>query len=148
LFGDRILSFLYSNVREHAPTLFHLLTQKRVSKWLAWANFDAPLGPALFGNKRFLRSCGINLNECLENPHNFRTPREIFERKIRYWECRPMPDAADLAVPPADARVLVGSLQADHLLFLKNKFFHYEELVGLHVPWAKSFWEGDFAIFR
>jgi phosphatidylserine decarboxylase len=60
----------------------------------------------------------------------------------------PTTSKTSYAVSPADARVLVGSLQAEHLLFLKNKFFHYEELVGTHLPWVKSFREGDFAIFR
>src|SRR5262249_50264137 len=77
LFGDRILSFLYSNVREHAPSLFRLLTQHRVSNLLASANFDLPFAPALLGSRKFLQSCGINLEECLENPRGFRTPRAI-----------------------------------------------------------------------
>src|SRR5262245_9845961 len=147
-FGDRILSFLYSNVREHAPTLFRLLTQQRFSKLLASANFDLPFVPALLGNKKFLRSCGINLTECLEDPRSFKTPRAIFERKIRYWECRPMVDETGLAVSPADSRILVGALEPGRPLFLKDKFFNYEELVGANSAWVKAFQNGDFAIFR
>ncbi|MCG8565115.1 MAG: phosphatidylserine decarboxylase, partial [Desulfobacterales bacterium] len=46
----------------------------------------------------------------------------------------------------ADARVLTGSFAQDHPLFIKEKFFTREELLGLR--WASAFSQGDFAIFR
>jgi len=148
LFGDRIVSFLYSGVRENAPLLFQLITQQRVSHLLAKANFDLPLGPSLLGNRRFLRSCGVNLNECVAPPHELRTPRRIFERQIRYWEHRPMPDEPGAVVCPADARVVIGSLESGKLLFVKNKFFQYDELLGCKKAWREAFVDGDVAIFR
>ena len=148
MFGDRIVGFLYSNVRENAPALFRLLTHRRISNALATANFDLPLGSALLGNRRFLRSCGVNLNECAAAADELRTPRQIFERKIQYWNCRPMPEEPDAAVCPADSRALVGSLRPGRMLFVKNKFFHYEELIGADCPWVNAFRGGDFCIFR
>jgi phosphatidylserine decarboxylase len=148
LFADRILRFLYSEVRENAPALFQLLTHKRVSQLLATANFDIPLGAALLGNGRFLRSCGVDLSECLATADQLRTPRQIFERQIRYWECRPMPTDAATVVCPADSRMIVGSLDSGKLLFVKNKFFDYRELLGFNDCWCDSFRSGDFSISR
>ena len=148
LFGDRIVRFLYSTARERAPRLFRALTSARMSDWLGFFNFDLELSARLFGNRRFLRSCGVDLDECLEDPASFRTPRQIFERRIRYWQCRPLPADADLVVSPADARAVVGSLQRASGLYLKDKFFHLEELLGPRPVWLQAFSGGDFAVFR
>ena len=76
-------------------------------------------------------------------------PKKIFERQIRYWETRPMPEDPRAVVSPADARVLVGSLSDTKLLFIKEKFFEFEQLLGRNRPrWLKTFSGGDFAIFR
>src|SRR5262245_29933694 len=91
LFGDRVVRFLYSQARENAGILFRALTSRRVSGWLAFLQFDLPLAPRLLGNRRFLRNCGVRVEECIEAPERLATPRQIFERRIRYWECRPMP---------------------------------------------------------
>jgi phosphatidylserine decarboxylase len=57
---------------------------------------------------------------------------------------------ATAVVSPADARVIVtGSLQETDAVFLKDKFFSFEELIG---PDAASgiivSVNGDFAVFR
>jgi hypothetical protein len=66
--------------------------------------------------------------------------RKIFERKIRYSQCRPMSEIAAEIVCPADSRVLFGSLRESSGLFLKSKFFDYEELLGFDKPsWLKAF---------
>ncbi|HEY7745554.1 MAG TPA: phosphatidylserine decarboxylase, partial [Desulfuromonadales bacterium] len=75
--------------------------------------------------------------------------RKVFERRIRYWECRPLPAAPEAIVSPADARVVVGSFREGDDLFLKGKFFSYEELLGGGRPeWREAFAGGDFAVFR
>lgn len=52
-------------------------------------------------------------------------------------------------VAPADSRVLVGSLAEASTLFLKEKFFSFQELVGHDKnEWKEAFSSGDFAIFR
>jgi phosphatidylserine decarboxylase len=148
LFGDRIVSFLYSEVRESAPALFRLFTQNRISQLLAKANFDLPFGASLLGNIRFLRSCGVDLSESVAAPHELRTPRQIFERQIRYWECRSMPNDPMVVVCPADSRTVIGSLAPGALLFVKNKFFEFGELLGFNNLWCNAFRDGDFALFR
>ena len=38
---------------------------------------------------RLLRESGIQLSEFVGNLSEYDTPRKIFERQIRYWNCRP-----------------------------------------------------------
>ena len=149
MFGDWIVNFLYARTREHAPTLFRALTSPRASRLLARLNFDWPLAARLVGQQRFLTSCGVNLTECADPPGTLDTPRKVFERKIRYWECRPMSDDPRVVTAPADARMLVGSFRARSPLFVKGKFFDFEELIGRNKPaWLRAFHDGDWAIFR
>jgi phosphatidylserine decarboxylase len=108
-------------------------------------NFDRPV----LSKRAFLSKCGIDLSECIDPPEQLDTPRKIFERRIRYSECRPMPDETDAIVSPADARVLVGSFHETSLIFLKEKFFSFEEMFGSdNNLWQRAFSGGDFAVFR
>lgn len=149
LYGDWLLNVLYVGAWERMPVLYRLLTSARTSRLLGLANYDFLLGAKLLGNKRFLRACQIDLEECLERPELLDTARKVFERKIRYWKCRPLPNDPRLVVSPADARMLVGSFSATSSLFLKGKFFDYEELLDCNKhTWVNAFALGDFAIFR
>lgn len=147
LFGDRIIRLLYHPLRERAPGLFQALTSARSSSCLAFINYD--LASRVLGNSGFLQECGVDWSECLEPPAALDTARKLFERKIRYWDCRPLPAEPEAIISPADARVLVGSFGETSALFLKEKFFSYEELLGpASRPWQQAFRGGDFAIFR
>ena len=84
LLGDWAVNFLYSRARERVGTLFNALTSRYASKMLAFINFDLPLTPRLVGHERFLRSCGVDFDETVDDPRSFDTPRKIFERRIRY----------------------------------------------------------------
>ncbi|WP_368860878.1 phosphatidylserine decarboxylase [Desulforhabdus sp. TSK] len=149
LYGDRIIRRLYGRERENGQTLFRALTSARFSAFLGYIHYDFSLGGRVPGYSKFLQEAGIDFNECLENFRHFKTMREIFERKIRYWECRPMPKASRTVASPADARVLVGSFHSSSSLFLKEKFFDYEELLGTNKQkWLNAFQGGDFAVFR
>jgi len=149
LYGDRLIRLLYNEVRENAPLLFGLFTSARVSGLLGFINFDAPMAGGLTGNRRFLAECGVDLKECLQPPEFFDTPRKVFERQIHYEKRRPMPDDPGAVVSPADSRVLIGSFRASSMLFLKEKFFAFEEFLGRDKrEWLRAFTGGDFAIFR
>ena len=149
LFGDRIVRFLYSRTREKAPFLFRLATSARMSSLLGLYHFDLRLTPRLSGNSRFLARCGVDLAECVAPRAYFTTPRRIFERQIRYWQCRPMPQMEGGVVSPADGRVALGALAPDAPLFLKDKFFDYAELLGAdRRRWLEVFSHGDYAVFR
>lgn len=149
LFGDRLVRFLYHPLRERAPALFRILTGARSSSALAFFNYDLALAGWIAGNWRFLRECGVDLGEGLDPPEALDTARKIFERRIRYWDCRPLPADPGAVVSPADARVVVGSFRETAQLFLKDKFFGFDELLGCDQPgWRAAFAGGDFAIFR
>ena len=147
-FGDRVVRFLYSRARESAPAMFRVLTGRRMSSPLGTLQFDLPLAPRLLGSRKFMHDCGVDLAECVDPLEHFDTPRKIFERRIRYWDCRPMSDDESEVVSPADARMIVGSLAAESHLFLKDKFFDLAELLGAGSRWVDSFRGGDYAIFR
>jgi phosphatidylserine decarboxylase len=149
LYGNQAVRFLYSELRENAPAVFRLLTSARASKWLGYLNYESYLGEIMSNNGSFLKSCGINGAECVEDPRRLDTLQKIFERKIRYWECRPMPKDPGAVVSPADSRMLYGSLSDTSSLFIKGKFFDFEELIGRDKKtWLHAFSDGDFAIFR
>lgn len=149
LFGDRIVNFLYSHAREHAPSLFRMITGQRMSHLLGVWNFDLKLGAKLLGNRKFLHQCGVNLEECVDDLSSFTNAREIFERKIKYWDCRPMPSGEGSVVSPADSRMIVGSLSETAALFIKDKFFQFKELLGCDKEsWLQRFSGGDYAVCR
>jgi phosphatidylserine decarboxylase len=149
LFADRLVRALYSPLRESAPTMFRALTSARISGVLAFLNYDLPLGTRLTGHRGFLSRSGVDLRECLDPPESLDTARKVFERKIRYWECRPLPEPQQAVVSPADARVLLGTFRETSELFIKDKFFDFKELLGAEKDaWLRAFAEGDFALFR
>ncbi|HVN79959.1 MAG TPA: phosphatidylserine decarboxylase [Terriglobia bacterium] len=149
LYQDRHVHFLYSHLREQLPLLFRLLTRPWLSSVLGFLNYDMALGTRMKGPAEFCQKLGVDLEECLEMPKKLNTARKVFERKIRYWECRPLPSEPEAIVSPSDSRVLVGSLSSHSSLFLKEKFFSYEELLGKdRRDWLEAFDEGDYAIFR
>ena len=148
LIADRIVNRIYCPAREKPGRLFELLTSSRVSKLLGLVQFDLRLGPAWRRNGS-LASFGIDWSETLDPPESMRTLRDVFERKIRYWECRPMDADPRVVVSPADSRVLLGSFRETSCLVLKEKFFDYVELIGSEkANWLEAFELGDFAVFR
>jgi len=149
LYYNKIVNFLYSTVRENSSFLFQAITSKRMSSVLGYLNYDLMLGSRLSGNMQFLKKTGIDLSECLEKPEKLDSLRKIFERKICYWNCRPMEERVGAIVSPADSKVICGSLDDSSLLFVKEKFFSWTELLGLNKhEWLAKFTHGDFAIFR
>lgn len=149
LFGDSVVRFLYSTARERAPWMMRAVGSAWLTELLANLQFDLPLAPHLLGNRGFLARSGVDLSEAVEPPSSFRTPRHIFERRIRWWECRPGPQRADVVVSPCDARVLVGSLRDGHPLQVKGALFDLEALLGRDKPrWRAALAEADWAVLR
>jgi phosphatidylserine decarboxylase len=147
LFLDRVIGFIYSRLREDAHFMFRHLVSSRASALMAFLNYDLFLSRRITGVARFVKSCGIDCRECADPLELLDTPKKIFERRIRYWECRPMPKEKDAVLSPADARMLPGSLADESGLFLKDKFFDLEELLS-RAQWIDAFSGGDFAVFR
>jgi len=137
LFADRLVNFLYSEVREKTPTVFKAITSARGSSLLGLLNFEAMLGVRLKATAEAVRSWGVDLGECLDDPATLDTPGKLFTRKIRYWQTRPMNPEPAAVVAPADSRVLLGSFGPHSLLFIKEKFFAFHELLGdLKTRWV------------
>lgn len=149
LIADDLINRIYSRAKENSSLLFKAATSKRMSAILGFLNYDLPLSGHHRGNGHRLKAMGVNLNECLDDPASLDTARKIFERRIRYWQCRPLPEAEDRIVSPADARAIVGSLDCHDSLYLKEKFFSFNELIGADkFKWVEAFKGGDFALFR
>jgi phosphatidylserine decarboxylase len=119
-----------------------------MSKVLGYLSYDNALSSRVSG-MRFLKKCGINTEELMDDPATLRTARQVFERKIRYWECRPLPRARRCVVCPADSRMMLGSFSDVSGLYIKGKFFEFPELLGgIGSRWTRRFEGGDFAVFR
>jgi phosphatidylserine decarboxylase len=147
LYQDRLVLFFYGRVRESMPAVFRMLTSRHSTRLLGYLNYDTGWGSGAC--RRFLRENQVWLGECLDNPAGLTTARQVFERKIRYWEYRPMPEDMRAVASPCDARVLVGSFREQASLFVKDKFFNYEELLGgRRQNWLAVFENGDYAILR
>lgn len=147
LFWDGAIRFLYSSVREQAPSLFAALTSRRMSSLLSFLNYDSFVTRRLVGGRRFIAACGIAVDECVDRAA-LTSLEKIFERQIRYWECRPMPEDPSVVVSPADARMVCGSLADASLLHIKGKFFDVDELLGKWRGHGQRFGKGDWAVFR
>lgn len=145
--GDRVLAFLHTAVREHAPSLFRAATSARASWLIGHLLFDQPFTSPIFGF-RFIRRTGIRMDECVHPPSWYTTPRRLFERQIRYWDCRPLDPDPGAVVSPADSRAVIGTLCEHSLLSLKKKLFHFDELFGPESSWGQTFFGGDCAVFR
>ena len=149
LLADRSIHVLYRQGREYMPALFKALTSARTSRLLGWLNYDRPPGSRRAAAERLVRTLGVDLSECCDPEGVLASPRCLFERRIRYWDRRPMPAAPDVVTSPADARLLVTSLSETSLFFVKEKFFDLEELLGPDKPgWRGLFAGGDAAILR
>ena len=149
LYYDRIVNYIYNNSRERPGYLYNIVTSSRMSSILAYINYDFPLGSRITGGKKFLKKIGIDLSECLEPLNRLNSARKLFERKIRYWDFRPMSDNPGVIVSPADSRMIAGSFKDTSIIFLKEKFFSYEEFIGAEKrEWLSAFSGGDYAVFR
>lgn len=149
LFGDLFVRALYSPAIESS----HLLTSAASSQWtsnmLSMLSYNTLVSGKWTGLHKFLDEAEVDLSECVESRENLDTAQKIFERQIKFWSHRPMPDDPDWTVCPADSRVVVGSLLETEALFIKEKFFDLKELLSVdRWRWLKAFEEGDFAVCR
>ncbi|GAB6268204.1 MAG: hypothetical protein STSR0002_09450 [Smithella sp.] len=149
LYGNQAVQFLYSNIREQSPWLFRRLTSARVSHFLSYINYYGILADRMKDHLNLQSILNINKEESVEPPEKMDSLKKIFERKIRYWQCRPMPNDPLAIVSPADSRMLFGSFAETSSMFIKGKFFDYEEMLGRNKGrWLAAFQDGDFAVFR
>jgi phosphatidylserine decarboxylase len=149
LCADSLISWIYCSAREKAHWLFNVLISCKFSKVLAWMQYDMHNDLTDKQIAHLMQDLCIHSKEIADDVSRYRSLRDIFERKIRYADCRPMPDSPDAILSPADARILIGSFSETSAVFIKEKFFDYAELIGTDRPaWLSRFEHGDFAVFR
>ena len=149
LLADRLINLLYHPGRERMPALFKALTAARASRLLGWIHYDRPRASRRAAARRLACALGVDLSECCDPQNVLSSPRHLFERRIRYWERRPLPADPHVVTAPADARLLVVSLKENSLFFIKEKFFAVDELLGRDKPeWRALFANGEAAILR
>lgn len=147
--ADPLIAWLYSAARESHPYLFKLATQRHGTRLLAYLNYEAPLVARNASFHATIAKLGIDESECVVPFGRWPKLRDIFERQIRFWDVRPLPESSTAAAAPADSRVLFGRFSAHREVFVKEKFFSLNELVGKNkVGWQSCFGDGDWAIFR
>lgn len=143
--GDEFINFLYSTVRENFSFLYKILTDSKTTKLLAFLKYDLPLNKKKI--EYYFKTMNINREELLDDISKFKTLRDVFERKIKFWEMRPMAEDVNAIVSPCDARCHVGTYKKNSIFFIKEKFFDAYELIG-KLKWYDRFSDGDYAIFR
>lgn len=149
LFFDACIRTIYSTCREKTPWVYHLLLSSRVSSLLGFLNFDARFITVFQNPHRLFSRLNIDTTELFGDTSRYNTYRKIFERQICYWQCRPMAADPECIVSPADSRVLPGSFKTRPHLFIKEKFFNFDELIGPDRPkWRAAFRNGDYFICR
>jgi phosphatidylserine decarboxylase len=149
LIFDRHIRWLYSRVRESAPWVFKWITQSaKVNDLLAKINFDQPLKKSETSLQKFLDDANIKQHEMQQAMPISPTWRDVFCRKIRFEEYRPMSLETHRIVAPCDARVLIGSTEKNSVLPIKEKFFSINELFGINARWKDHFSKSSWAIFR
>jgi phosphatidylserine decarboxylase len=147
--ADPVINAVYSPIRENSSFLFNLMISARMSSLIGAVSYDLPFFTPPTDAGKFFAAQGIDLSEVTGDPAKLNTFRKVFERKIRYEQLRPMPEGADAVVSPADSRLLVGAFSDRSALFIKGKFFDFNELIGRDKPrWLDAFDRGSFAVTR
>jgi phosphatidylserine decarboxylase len=148
LSGDRFIRVLYSCLRENAGFMFRALTSKTMNDLIAWSQYDSPISRNRNHIAKIIMDLGIPKDEILEF-EKIRSVRDLFERKITYWNTRPMPEGRERVVSPCDARMIPGSLDKKTRFYVKDKFFDLDELIGQDKgEWLGAFKGGHYAVFR
>lgn len=148
LVGDRTVRYLYSTAREHAPVLFKALTSRFANDLVATLLFDLPLATPWGKLRCKLERAGLRAEEMVNPPRPSTSLRDLFERQIRFWECRPMPANPTCVVAPSDSRMLCGEHAGETSLVIKQKLFGLNELLGVKSNWTSHFAAGEWAVFR
>ncbi len=96
--------------------------------------------------RQFIRAYDVDLSEAeRESPDDYANFNDFFTRALKA-DARPLADADDAIVCPADGCVSqIGRLRADRLLQAKGREFSVLELIGGDVELAQSFHHGHFA---
>jgi phosphatidylserine decarboxylase len=139
LLADQVINFLYHPSREEPGFLLNALAGGTVTNALAYWQFDR----TLVNTQRCIEYAAhrmlIRESETLTGYAAMRTLRDLFERKIRYWDVRPLPDDVSSIVSPADGKLLPFAAFERDMLPVKSKFIRIDDLLGAANPWRERF---------
>jgi phosphatidylserine decarboxylase len=137
LLADRVIDFLYSKRREEPGYVLRALGSGVVTDALAHWQFDRrlrnPKGTIEYVSHRLM----VRESETVSGYAHMKTLRDLFERQIRYWDVRPLPDATRMIVSPADGKLLPFAAFARDTLPIKSKFIGVTDLLGGIDPWGQ-----------
>jgi phosphatidylserine decarboxylase len=136
LLADRVIRFLYAREREDPNLLQRALASPKVTQWLAHWEFDRCLTDPTRRIEQIAARMSINTDEIVGGVSPMRTMRDLFERKIRFWDVRPLPAKSNGIVSPADGKALPFLANDDAALPIKEKFIGVNELLGQANPWV------------
>jgi phosphatidylserine decarboxylase len=136
LLADQVISFLYHRSREEPHFLLSSLASGRLTNALAFWQFDRPLRNPKRTIEYAAHRLMIRESEAVRDFGGMRTLRELFERQIRYWAVRPLPESPTTIVSPADGKLLPFDAFATDMLPVKSKFIRVDELLGGINPWS------------
>ena len=130
LLADRVIRFLYSAARERPTVLQRAAASKLASALLASWEFDWPLRQPLPAIAAAAERMHIDLDEVYGDLRRWRTLRDLFERKIRFWETRPLDADERNIASPADGKALTFGFERDAMMPVKSKWVAFAELLG------------------
>lgn len=139
LLADQVINFLYHPSREEPGYLLNALASGIVTDALAHWQFDRrlrdPRGCIEYAAHRMM----IRESETVNGFAAMRTMRDLFERQIRYWDVRPLPDDTGAILSPADGKLLPFTAFEREMLPVKSKFIRIDDLLGIANPWTHRF---------
>jgi phosphatidylserine decarboxylase len=138
LLADRIIRFLYNTARESPTALQRIASSQRLTGALATWEFDRALLRPQATITRTAQRLAIDLSEAFDDVSHWTRLRELFERRIRYWQLRPLPAAVPAIVSPADGKLLHFGHAHDAMLSIKEKFISVKQLLA-RKPWSDVF---------
>jgi phosphatidylserine decarboxylase len=147
LLADRIIRFLYNTARESPSTLQRIASSQQVTSALATWEFDRALLRPQLTIARAAQRLAIDLAEVFDDLSRWTRLRDLFERRIRYWQLRPLSTPASPIVSPADGKLLHFGHTHDAMLSIKEKFISVKQLLG-KMPWADVFTASSGVVVR
>ncbi|MFK7819587.1 MAG: phosphatidylserine decarboxylase, partial [Planctomycetaceae bacterium] len=143
IYGEGFLRWAYGNP---LGRLTVSLAIKRLwfSRWYGW-RMDKPKSRAKV--QPFIEQFGVDVNELADSPQSYKTFNEFFYRKLKP-EARPIDEAEDAAVFPADGRHLaIPNVSSADSFYIKGQSFDLSTFIG-DANLAQQFEGGSILISR
>jgi phosphatidylserine decarboxylase len=138
LLADQAINFLYNTRRDEPGFLLRALGSGVVTDALAHWQFDRRFARGSNLVERSAHRLMIRESELITPYSQMQTLRELFERKIRYWDVRPLPEHEQLIVSPADGKLLPFCAFERDALPIKSRFIRIDALLADVTPWPQA----------